>query len=197
MVLGFSGRNIKKLVLARSSVVNFAYTSTSGGNLVAISVVVRSCAAHQTDCPGLRRDVGVPNLGDEFHLGRLERVAGRYVDVDQERAPFERRALWAQDGALKVSEGVPLGRGRNPRIRVPRAFCELLSDAPCISCRHVSPSSIFWFYRARKTRREWSKAKNQHKIRRFQYSQRAQIPTVCDCDFLPLRVFCLLDKCIT
>lgn len=48
---------------------------------------------HQTDCAGLRRNVGVPNLGDEVHLGRLERVAGRDVDVDHKSPPLERRAL--------------------------------------------------------------------------------------------------------
>ena len=39
----------------------------------------------------------MPNLGDELHLGRLERVAGGDVDVDHKSPPFERRALPSHD----------------------------------------------------------------------------------------------------
>lgn len=53
-----------------------------------------SFRSHQADRSGLRGDIGVPDLGDEFHPGGLEGIAGRDVDVDHKGAPLERRSLF-------------------------------------------------------------------------------------------------------
>ena len=47
----------------------------------------------------------------ERHLGRLERVLGRKVDVKEEHAAFVHRAWRAQDGRNPLVNVVTLGAG--------------------------------------------------------------------------------------
>lgn len=91
------------------------------------------CArTHQADGARLRGDVGVPNLGDELHLGRLERVTRRNVDVDHESSSLERGTLGPKNRAIQVRQRVALGRRRHPRVGIPSALGELLPDAACV-----------------------------------------------------------------
>ena len=75
-------------------------------------------------------DVRVVNLGRERHLGRLERVVGREVDVQKEDALVIRRVLGAHDRRLPV-EAVLLvrGAGQAVRGRVLAKVDELLLDS--------------------------------------------------------------------
>lgn len=73
-------------------------------------------------------DVAVIDARREVHLGRLERVVGREVDVQEVHAAGVRAVLGAHDGRLPVEQVVAHGAGAAVSGRVAAQVLQLLVD---------------------------------------------------------------------